>query len=49
MTDTNDTNDEGTYNPSGDVPSHPADPKYGDKDEDDTYDESDTPDDTETE
>lgn len=32
---------EGTYNPSGGVPSHPADPKFGDKDDDDAYDESD--------
>lgn len=39
-----DTNEGGTYNPSGDIPSHPADPHYGDNDGD-----NDTEDDTETE
>jgi len=32
---------EGTYNPSGGVPGHPADPGYGDKDPDDSTDAAD--------
>ena len=31
----------GTYNPSGGIPSHPADPGYGDKDADDATDAAD--------
>lgn len=32
---------DGTYNPSGGTPSHPADPGFGDHDPDDDVDESD--------
>ena len=32
---------EGEYNPSGGIPSHPADPGFGDKDKDDAYDAGD--------
>ena len=32
---------EGEYNPSGGVPGHFADPQYGDKDPDDSYDAED--------
>ena len=50
---------EGTYDPTGGVPSHPAAPGFGDKDADDAYDADDesgddtgeidvTPDDTES-
>lgn len=44
MTNTTDDPGEDTgeeFNPSGGIPSHPADPKFGDKDDDDAYDESD--------
>lgn len=37
-----DTEAEPSYNPSGGIPSHPADPQYGDKDDDDAVDESDS-------